>query len=64
VLKDQLKTGFLFVKAVDREGNSRLVVLKLLEKKQILNNYAIYVIIVLVIGVILALARRFKKQNV
>jgi hypothetical protein len=64
VLKDQSKTGYLFVKAVDREGNNRVVGLKLLEKKPILNKLVIYVIILLVIGVIFVIKRRFKKQNV
>lgn len=64
VLKDQSKKGFLFVKAVDREGNNRMGVIKLEEKTPILNEALIYVIILLLVGVIFVLVRRFKKQNV
>lgn len=64
LLKNQSKVGYLFVKAVDKEGNYRVSVLKMEEKNNSLNKILAYGIIFLVFVVIFGVVKRFKKQNV
>lgn len=65
LLKDQTRKSYVFIRAIDREGNKTVATLKpLSEKNNGLDESIIYVIIGLIILVAVVILLRRKKQNV
>ncbi len=64
LLKDQHRRSFVFVKAVDREGNETVMAVQPLIKSFNWNNTYFYVIIFIITVLILLIRTKFKKQNV